>query len=70
MHHQYPPSQLKTPGRSQAQGIAWLRIPVASIVPGSFQEFLQSLEPWETSLFDTIELRHPPHGIVRYTTDR
>ena len=43
--------------------------PTAPIVPGSFQEFLTSLEPWEASLFHTIELRHPPHEIVRYLTE-
>jgi hypothetical protein len=44
-------------------------IPAAPISPGSFQEFLTSLEPWEASLFHTIELRHPPHEIVRYLTE-
>ena len=34
-------------------------VPAAPIVPSSFQEFLTSLEPWEASLFHTIELRHP-----------
>ena len=41
----------------------------APIVPGSFQKFLKSLEPWEASLFHTIELRHPPHEIVRYLAE-
>jgi hypothetical protein len=44
-------------------------IPVAPIVPGSFQEFLKSLDPWEAGLFHTIELRHPPHEIARYLTE-
>jgi hypothetical protein len=43
-------------------------IPAAPIVPSLFQEFLMSLETWKASLFHTIELRHPPHKIVRYLT--
>ena len=39
------------------------------IVPGSFQEFLKPLEPWEPSLLHTIELRHPPQEIVRYLAE-
>jgi hypothetical protein len=43
--------------------------PADPIVPGSFQAFLQSLEPWEAALFHTIELRYSPHEIVRYLTE-
>jgi len=49
--------------------VCHMLIPAAPIVPGSFQEFLTSLEPLEASLFHTIELRHPPHKIVRYLTE-
>ena len=41
----------------------------APIVTGWSQEFLTSLEPWEASLFHTIELRHPAHIIVRYLAE-